>query len=304
MGGGSWELSDWGEYSAKTATKPRHKIYASKSMDKDMNPFGVKVREARDNEENKETTPIIVCLDVSGSMGHIAEYMAKTGLGVMVNEILKRDTIPDPAVLVMANDDIAVGDSAALQVGQFESDIGITTWLEKIYLEFGGGGNDCESYDLPYYFALKHTVTDAFEKRNKAGVIITIGDERPPVHLTPAQIRTVTGDIVQSNVLFKDLIQQIRPMYTPYHILVTQGANIGDEEATRKAWAALLGQNVLSLNDYEKIAETIVTALEIECGKDSHAVIGSWDKTTSLVLSETFKDFTPAVASKEGVSRF
>lgn len=61
----------------------------------------------------------------------------------------------------------------------FEADIRIARQLEKLWLEKGGGGNCCESYTLPWYFAALHTAIDWFEKRGQKGYLFTVGDELP-----------------------------------------------------------------------------------------------------------------------------
>ncbi len=48
-------------------------------------------------------------------------------------------------------------DRVPLPVTPFETDIRIARQLEQIFLEHGGGGNNFESYNLPWYFAAKRT---------------------------------------------------------------------------------------------------------------------------------------------------
>src|ERR1035437_3252154 len=170
MGGTSrWDPDAWASYTSSTATKSRDAIFTSTSGMKDsLNPFEVKVRESRDSDINPESTAIIVGIDVTGSMGMIAEALAREGLGVLFTEILTRKPVSDPHVMFMAIGDASC-DSAPLQTSQFEASDVIIGQLTDIFLEGHGGGNDWESYNLPWYFAANHTSIDCFEKRGKKG---------------------------------------------------------------------------------------------------------------------------------------
>jgi len=154
MGYSRWDSNSavYSNYFSSRSTMSREEIFKQSGMDPDMNPKGVEFREARDSEDNPRTIPIIIGLDQTGSMGRISHYMVTTGLKTMMEEILNRNTIQDPTVCIMAIGDAECREEAPLQVGQFESDIVMTKWLESIYLEGLGGGNNSESYDLPHYF--------------------------------------------------------------------------------------------------------------------------------------------------------
>lgn len=71
----------------------------------------------------------------------------------------------------------------------------------KIYFEKGGGGNDCESYTLPWWFAAMHTKCDNYIKRGKKGFLFTIGDECPPEDLSSYEIERVLGYKPQFNTI-------------------------------------------------------------------------------------------------------
>jgi len=158
--------------------KSTAQIFTSYDLHEDLDPKGTN-RESRDSDENPESTAIIIGCDVTGSMGFIAENLIREGLGVLFEEIYDRKPVSDPHIMVSAIGDVD-SDRVPLQVGQFEADLKITEDLEKVYVEGNGGGNNKESYDLPYYYAAYHTSIDCFEKRNKKGYIFTIGDELPP----------------------------------------------------------------------------------------------------------------------------
>jgi hypothetical protein len=48
----------------------------------------------------------------------------------------------------------------------------------------------------------------------------------------------------------------------------------------------VMGQNVLILSDYTKIAELIVSVLEVENGVDTAATAASWSDTTAVVVRD------------------
>jgi len=300
MGTSRWDNTAYHSYSATRSVMSRSEIFTRRSIDNGMNPKGVQFREARDSEANPETTPIVIGLDVTGSMGYIPEYMVKDGLGRMVNEILERRPVTDPTVLITGVGDAMMRDRAPLQVGQFESDLVIANWLEALYLEGGGGGNGIESYDLAYYFAAFHTRTDNFEVRNRPGVIITIGDEGPNPVTRREHVAEIIGGSIETDVRFSDLIQTVRQMYIPYHIIIAEGGHASSYGAQRlkNDWGAFLGQNALVLSNHRMIAPLIVSILEIEAGRSVTDAINNWnDAETKRVLREVLEGFTPESSS-------
>ena len=173
MGGGTYDHNAYRAFSQSTVGKTTQQIYASRDLKKELDPLGVKVRESRDSGEHPASRPIIVGLDVTGSMGFLADKMAREGLGTLFQSILDRKPVTDPQVMFAAIGDVNV-DRAPLQISQFESDNRIVEQLTQIYLEGGGGGNGSESFSLLWYFAAIHTVHVANEKRGQRGFLYTI----------------------------------------------------------------------------------------------------------------------------------
>ena len=304
MGASSWSSNDWSTYSSTVKTKSADKIFTRKEILPEMSPFGVKFRECRDSDANPATTPIIIGLDVTGSMGHISEYMAKEGLGTMVENILSRKPVSDPQILFTAFKDADYDGNTSFQLGQFEGDLTMTKWLEAM-VHGGGGGNNIESYDLPYYFAAYHTKIDSMEKRNKRGYIFTIGDECAPLKVKKGHLKAVLDVDTQDDMLFSDLIPIVKQLYLPYHIIVAQGDYArGALSKVKTSWEMVLGQNVLILDDYKKIAELIVSVIEVENGADTDTVTASWGGSTAVVLANAMSNL-PATSkgSAGGVVR-
>jgi hypothetical protein len=276
MGGGTFDRSAYASFSAATKGKATEEIYSSRTIQKALDPHGVKVRESRDSADNPNATPVIVALDVTGSMHKLADVIARKGLGVLFENILDRKPISDPHIMFMAVGD-ANYDSAPLQVSQFEADKRIIEQLTQIYLEGGGGGNDFESYNLPWYFAAFHTVTDSMEKRGKRGYLFTIGDEEAPRDLTKEQVERICGDTLEAKLSTRDMLELAQRSYEVYHIIVAEGNYARSHlNSVKRSWQDLLGQHVIVLEDHTKLAETIVSAIEVAEGRDAADSTAGW----------------------------
>lgn len=307
MGSTRYAASDWDRFSTtKTAGKTTAGIFTKKRLITELDPRGVAIRESRDSAVNPESTAIIVGLDVTGSMGVIADTIARDGLKVLFTEIYDRKPVTDPHIMFMGIGDVAANDSAPLQVSQFEGGIEVADQLVNLYLEHGGGGNSTESYTLPWYFAAMHTSIDCFEKRGKRGYLFTVGDEEPPEVLLARELQRVLGE-GQSDLTTAQLLDMVGRTYHVFHVIVEQGdhcRNMVSRNSVISKWRALLGQRTLLLSDYTKLAEVIVSAIEVTEGRDHAAVAKSWDGATSLVVANAVSGLTAAASTGGGVVTF
>jgi hypothetical protein len=286
MGGGRFSESAYRSFSASTVGKTTDRIYTSRAMPKSLDPLGVSLRESRDSEDNPRSTPLIVGIDVTGSMGMLADVIAREGLGTLFKGVLERKPIEDPHVMFMAIGD-ANFDSAPLQVSQFEADVRIIEQLTQIFLEHGGGGNSYESYNLPWYFAANHTEHDSFVKRGKRGYLFTVGDEEAPHPLTKTQIERFIGDKIERQISTAELLKQAQRTYDVFHIIIEEGDYARHHASqVRDSWTSLLGQRVIGLSDHKKLAETIVSAIEVAEGRDAATSAAGWGgKASDVVLA-------------------
>lgn len=269
MGSGSFNAAAYRSYTSSTAGKTTDEIYSSRSIHKDLDPKGVKLRESRDSADNPNSTPLIVAIDVTGSMGIIADVLARQGLGTLFGEILEHKPITDPHLMFMAVGD-ANYDEAPLQVSQFEADNRIVEQLTQIWIEHGGGGNGFESYNLPWYFAANHTVHDSYLKRGKRGYLFTVGDEEAPGALTAAQISKFIGDTPQTSEAPEVSLRDAQRLYDVFHIVIKEGDHARNSlPKVRETWRNLLGQHVIELADHTKLSETIVAAIEMAEGRNA-----------------------------------
>jgi hypothetical protein len=60
----------------------------------------VAIRESRDSTDHPNALPIILALDVTGSMGSIPHYLVKEGLPHLMDGIIQKG-FPDPQVLFL-----------------------------------------------------------------------------------------------------------------------------------------------------------------------------------------------------------
>lgn len=298
MGSGTFDPGAYRSFTTKAATKTTDEIYSSRSIHKNLNPKGVKVRESRDSADNPNSTPIIVGLDVTGSMGMLADVIAREGLGVLFNEILDQKPITDPHIMFMGVGD-ANCDAAPLQVSQFEADNRIVEQLTQLWLEHGGGGNNFESYNLPWYFAAAHTEHDSILKRGKRGYLFTVGDECAPGDLTKAQIEQFVGDTLERVIPSAEMLADAQRKYDVFHIIIEEGDYARKHaDRVKETWRALLGQHVISLPDHKKLAETIVGTLQMVEGADAAKVSSRLGSTVFNAVKHLPKSRTPRLALK------
>ncbi len=305
MGYGRFTSTDWDSFTAhRTAGRSRNDVF-SRGLRATMDPrlLTAGVRESRDSPDNPDSTPVIVGLDVTGSMGMIAEAIARRGLRTLFESIYDRQPVPDPHVMFMGVGD-ATCDQAPLQVSQFEADIRIAEQLVDLWLEGGGGGNSSESYTLPWLFAALHTATDAWSKRGRKGYLFTIGDEEPPEVLTAREQRRVLGQ-GQRDLYTPDVLRLVSRQWEVFHIIVEQGSHCqsgGLDRVVRK-WTGLLGQRALRLVDYTRLPEVIVSAMQVNEGRNLDDVAASWGGSTADVVRHAMRPDAPPETRRPGLLR-
>jgi hypothetical protein len=242
MGYGSYSYDDRTTRSRASGwdTAPREEIFTQRNINDAMSPHGVEIRESRDSEEHPNSFPIILGLDITGSMGSIPHHLVREGLPHIMDRIIQSG-IPDPQVLFLGIGDHEC-DRAPLQVGQFESgDELLDHWLTTLWIEGGGGGNPGESYHLAWMFAARHTAIDHMEQRNHRGVLITIGDEPCLPSLPAAAQQAIMGNGEYSNITAAELLDAAREMYDVYHIHMGNSAR----GHAVSGWTQLMGDHLI-----------------------------------------------------------
>jgi len=269
MGGGSFTTHAYASYSTScgksydtTTGFVRGQVYKEKCLNEALNPYKV-IRECANSEEHPNTIPVILALDVTGSMGASCKKTAEA-LGVIMTELYEK--FSDIEFMVMGIGDLAY-DTSPIQASQFESDVRIAENLDKLYLEFGGGGNAYESYSAAWYFGLHNTKLDCFDKQGRKGIIITLGDEPLNPYLPCVELEKALGCKLQSHIETKQLYEEASKKFDIYHISVDDEDNAYSYYAKRieESFGELLGQKnkVSTLNELHKtIVECISDSIE------------------------------------------
>ena len=259
MGYSNWSTDAFDHLRTERKTKTREQIFSSTSIKKDMNPKGVAFREARDSEAHPNSVPVFFAFDVTGSMDEIPVQFAKNLLGKLMDKIIQSGT-PDPQILFGAIGD-HISDQSPFQIGQFESGhVELDKWLTTIFLEKEGGPWGEESYSLAWLFAARHTKLDSFEKRGQKGYLITAGDERVHDTIDAANMKRIFGGQGE-DLTAKELLVEAQQLYHVYHIHI-EHSNGARSESVIRPWRELLGQNLIVLDDYNKIADTVTSIIK------------------------------------------
>ena len=267
MGSGTWTACAYDTYTKatynvsaeaiSTANFAAQDFYRSRSLADVLNAKG-KIRECLDSDEH----PIILALDVTGSMGSAATEAGKK-LGEIMSSIYANDAITDPEFCVMAIGDLAY-DYAPIQMSQFESDVRIAEQLDKVYFEGGGGGNSYESYTMAWYMGLRHAKLDCW-KRNAKGLIITLGDEQINPYLPKNGIQNYAGDTIQGDIETNDLYKEVCEKYEVYHISVNDTRSSyrwnNQQDAVDKSWINVIGEDHYRVSNLENLADTIISII-------------------------------------------
>lgn len=224
MGYGSYTASDWAKLrSSKQLNEKQNveEVFTKKSCDPRFNPRHIGMRECFDSEDHPHSTPIVVGLDVTGSMGYLAVKVAKESLNDLIMKLYSTDVIEDPALMCAAYGDC--WDKAPLQVTQFESDIRIAEQLLDLFFENRGSGQVVPT--CLWEFLSRHTNIDAFNKRSQKGFVFTIGDDAfIRTDHVPETIATVIGDHIP-DASVHSILKEVEKKFHVFHIMIGKDNN-------------------------------------------------------------------------------
>ena len=254
MGGGSYSYIDSHSRSVNYSRRSREEVFTQRSMNEEMNICGT-VREACDSTEHPLSFPIILALDVTGSMGEIPERLIKGIFPEIMRQIAEKGVQHAQVCFLGFGDHYT--DHAPLQVGQFEtSDSLLDKWLKLIWLEGHGGGNGGESPLLAWYFASRHTKCDHIIKRGGRGVLITISDERTHRSLSRAAVKRIFGDTLEKDdITVEQLLAELQGKWDVYHFCL-QDFSCRMQKANEQ-WVEMLAETAYGFDEIKDLQDII-----------------------------------------------
>lgn len=278
MGSGTWNRASFDDYSRRAGRRvsasgdilgnfSAQDMFKSRHLADVLDPYGV-VRECCDSEEHPETVPVILALDVTGSMGSAAVEVAKR-LNTVMTKLY--DQTKDVEFMIMGIGDLAY-DRAPIQASQFESDIRIAEQLDQLYFEGGGGGNGFESYTAAWYFALNNTRLDC-HSRGKKGLIITMGDEPLNPYLPKAPLEASLGVSNEKDIETRELYKEVTEKFEIYHLAVIDPRSNGARfvEKIMKSFGEYLDNEHLRKVNLNNITPTIINIVTAFAGGEAAA---------------------------------
>ena len=282
MGNSRWDNGAYRSYASSTnyRTASRDEVFSHK-VDEKLDPRNVKVgkgervglqlRESIISDANPDPTPIILGLDVTGSMGAVAHQIAVDELPKLMTKIHETSIVTDPHVMFMGIDDVFAQGHGALQVSYFEPDLRIVEQLRQMWLVGNGGGNGSESYDLAWYFAGRYTYLENFEKNGKPGFLFTFGDEPAPyATVSKENLKTIFGPGDYENTSPEVSLKLAQQKYQVFHVIVQRGRS---DRGVSESWTKMLGNNAIFLRNTEYLTEVVLATMAIANGADMQEVI-------------------------------
>lgn len=289
MGGGSWTSKSYNNYvtttynvaDAATFTRGNYsarEIYTQHQLADCLNPYKV-TRACHDSTEHPETLPVILALDVTGSMGGAA-VKVRQKLNEIMTQLYDDPNVKDVEFCIMGIGDFWC-DRAPVQMSQFESDIRIMEQSGEIYFEGGGGGNTYESYTAAWYMGLYHTDLHCWNRGQK-GIIITLGDECPNPDLDRYKISKFIGDNLEADVNTDSLYNFAKDKFDIFHIAIDDNETSWEHHKrfynADEKWKRLLGNN-FHISTLDGLAPTIVDIIE-NCAAGTTQIEADFEEVT------------------------
>ena len=292
MGRGSYRASDWTKLKQSrgiTNSSSANTIFTTTKAKEQYLPKFINMRESRDSEDSPNSTPVILGFDVTGSMGYLAEEIAKNALNETVTQIYAKNPVTNPHIMCAAF--VEAEDPDGLQVTQFEADIRVVEQLLDLRVGFGG---NWYSYDsLLWYFAAKHTSIDSFEKRGKKGILIGIGDEiadNQDRHiLSKKEIEDMFGDKVDKDITLAQAYAMASEKYEIIHIITGE-----NQENAWKSWTELPYMKgrvaILDPKDINCLSEVITSILQLINKSNRDDISNQWDAKDRAVVKKAIRE--------------
>lgn len=217
------------------------------------------------NIECTHKNPVVIDLDVTGSMGNWARTIYDK-MPMFFGQIVQQNYLPDLSISFAANGD-ANGDDCPIQVCDFAEGTALDADLAKIWLESGGGGGARETYELmAYYYAHFCKIPE-----DSAPYFFFLADEGAYEEVKASHVRDLFGKSIKQNVSTKKVFTALKKKFKGNVFLIHKHYNGNANSSTNKAivsqWEDLLGSDhVLIMQDPKAVVDVMLGAIAMTSG--------------------------------------
>lgn len=235
-------------------------------------------RESRDVAGKPASTPIMVWLDVTGSMSEIPALLIQD-LNKLMKLVVEGRVVSDPQICFAAIGD-ATSDRVPVQVGEFEADDALAeAHLANIFLEGAGGGQNKESYELALWFAGNQVDTDAWDKRREKGFLFIVGDEAPYPKVRRDLVHQYLGTSLQKDASLQEAVRQASEKFHVFVIRPGGTSSYGDASVQR-AWTQVLpAERVIKQENWQDIVPLMAGTISVMSGESLDDTVAAMAKS-------------------------
>lgn len=268
-------------------------ILNPRKLNRALFPRGVREACFEAGKEDEGLTPIIISLDLTGSMNQVPFVMQKE-IPHLLTTLQEQGLTQRPNLLFMGHDDehVSATPDAAFQISQFEiGDQRLAEALNEMVIPSNGAGNDGEAYHLAFYATANHVRTDSFDKQGQKGFFFMICDEYPFYYdgdfrtngTKPNLAKDLFGDTIEKEVSILDSLKEV---VKQWHVFILRPGHTshGSNNKITKRWQELLREagenpeNVLEIPETEALVSTMALTIGKLGGVDEEEMVDALSK--------------------------
>jgi hypothetical protein len=140
----------------------------------------------------------------------------------------------------------------------------LTGYLEQLYIEHGGGGQDRESYETMLYYYWKHCEL----QNTEVPFLFIIGDEGFYEKVRGEHRREYFGEPLAADISAEVVFDEIKKKFAG-NVFMLHLPYGGDDEKILAQWRAMLGERVIHLDDPTLVVEVMLGIVAMTMNKRS-----------------------------------
>jgi hypothetical protein len=205
-------------------------------------------------------SPVVYAFDVTGSMGNLPRIIYDK-MPLIAGQIAECGYLEDAEISLAAVGDI-LSDKAPIQVADFSIIRKLDDWLERVWLEGGGGGQARESYEYTAYFYARRCDLSAA----KTPFFVITGDEGFRETLYANDLARHFGGS-HENVETDVLLAELKQKFAGNVFLIRRKYSGSENDAIQAQWERALGADcVVPLGSDQAIADVTLGLFALMTG--------------------------------------